>query len=60
MGLFDFFKKKEIVVNNPIVETKNDDPIKKVDVSIEGNKETPTRAEGGEGRNQGHMALLRT
>ena len=42
MGLFDFFKKKEIVVNNPIVETKNDDPIKKVDVSIEGNKETPT------------------
>ena len=39
MGLFDFFKKKEVVVNNPIVETKNDDPIKKGDISIEGNKE---------------------
>lgn len=38
MGLFDFFKKKEVVANIPNEETKKDEPTKQVDVPIQETK----------------------
>jgi tetratricopeptide (TPR) repeat protein len=38
MGLFDFFKKKEVVANIPNEQTKEDEPTKQVDVPIQETK----------------------
>ena len=38
MGLFDFFKKKEVVVNTPIEETKKDESTKQADIPIQETK----------------------
>ena len=38
MGLFDFFKKKEVLVNSPVEETKKNELPKQADVPIEETK----------------------